>query len=100
MEKIQVIDYPSEELDFITIGSLVSLQFGNGDIEQFYIAGVVNHSEINDPEVTLCSYKSPVGMLLVGRNVGNKILLDSNKQTITILSIRQIVRDSPLIYNN
>ncbi len=100
LEKIQIIDYPSEELNFITIGSLVSLQFENGDTEQFYIAGVVNYSKINDPEVTLCSYKSPVGKLLVGRNVGNKILLDSNKQTVTILSIRQIGKDSPLIYNN
>lgn len=95
LSKAQIIEESKEwqEADFKTVclGSHVTVNFGENDIEGFRILGPIE-VDINKG---IISYESPLGASLLGKNVGDKVLINSPDGSfeVTVLNIRKGIED-------
>lgn len=75
---------PKEKQDFVHLGAKVKLE-GSGVADEFVIVGTLEAH----PELGKISNESPVGAALMGRKIGDEIVIDSpEKMTYKIKNIK------------
>jgi transcription elongation factor GreA len=75
LKKAQVIEPSMVRTDIVTIGSKVSLATPDGDNISYSILGPWDA----DTKMNIISYRSPLGMALIGKTTGEEAILDKTK---------------------
>lgn len=90
LQRAQITDFTEASTELVGIGSIVTLNDENKNEEITYtILGAWD----GDPDNQIISYKTPLGMGLLGKKVGEKayINIESNESTLEVKSIQRYV---------
>ena len=83
LQNLQLIKKPKNASD-VRLGSVVNLKSGSGKTQQFQIVGTIEADPLNGK----ISDESPIGRVLLGKKVGDKVeLANSPPATYKITSI-------------
>jgi len=88
-----VLEYPSADTPFVTIGSRALIKLGTGDVEPFTIdiVGVQSETPSENPDMEVSTYKAPLAQAIIGRVVGDKptAIIGDRELEVEIISIDQ-----------
>lgn len=78
-----VLDYPTQETPFATIGSRVTLSLNGSDAFQIDIVGVQPGKDVSD-ELDVCSYRAPLAKAVIGKIKGEFAEADINGRQVSL----------------
>lgn len=78
-----VLDYPTPETPFATIGSRVTLSLNGSEPFQIDIVGV-QPGEDGSSELDVCSYRAPLARAVIGKINGETAEADINGRVVTV----------------
>jgi len=86
-----ILDYPSKEIPFATIGSRVLIKVGQTEPFTIDIVGAQTESTDSNPDIEESTYRSPLAIAIIGKSVGETPLATIGDRTleVTILGIDQ-----------
>lgn len=93
--------YPDPDSDQASIGSRVTIQFENGETEDFDLITKTFPGYQNENGVSLLSSQSPMGAIIIGARVGSSVtwtMANGRQVSATLLSVDQLSQRR--FYNN
>ena len=83
--RARITDFKEATSDQVSAGTVVSVKDGNGKSTQYTILGAWD----GDPDQNIISYKTALGVALLGKKVGDtvKVKTGASDETYTVASI-------------
>jgi len=83
LASVTVTETPAEWPDSVALGATVTVRYADGQMETHRIVGV-DEVEFED---RLVSWMSPLGKALLGAEVGERVRVEGDKRSMTIVKI-------------
>ena len=79
LEDVAIID-PGSTGDMVQVGATVTIDFGDGDTERYFVGSIEEQPE----GAEIVSPDAPLGQALLGRSVGDEVAYEVNDRTLTV----------------
>ena len=89
LARARITDFKDATVDQVSVGSVVEVRLKDGAVVRYTILGVWD----GDPERHVLSYKTPLGIALMGKKAGDsvKVKMGAAEDTYSIVSIARYV---------
>jgi len=80
LSNVVIIEHVEKDLEIINIGNQITIREGTGPAEKYHLVGPMEA----DPGNGKISYESPIGKALLGRRVGDEVIVDTPDGSIRL----------------